>query len=229
VLREILEKRQIECTPDELVTVYNGLKDVSCNASLTQFDKELNAQMGKIHFARNKVTLQETWKTLTGMDTVRDWCTTFDVPILWIVPHELQKPIRTLLDVQKQNHTLNTSVASAIQALQNMDASLLYDKDKIASAFLATVGNEYLDIWNTEHAAIITKAKTKLGNDMSAWGVSDLITLQKMLKQAQQEKAKKEKLAGTKKNVRNMNEAILKDRVSAFLDAHPEYCDDFAG
>ena len=65
-------------------------------------------------------------------------------------------------------------------------------------------------------------------SDMSTWGISDLSTLQKMLKQAQQEKAKKEKLAGTKKHVRDMKEDILKDRVSAFLDAHPEYCDEFA-
>jgi len=90
------------------------------------------------------------------------------------------------------------------------------------------VGNEYLDIWNAEHTDIINKAKLKLGNDMSTWYITDLSTLQKMLKQAQQEKAKKEKLAGAKNNVRNMQESILKDRVSAFLDAHPEYCDDFA-
>jgi hypothetical protein len=49
-----------------------------------------------------------------------------------------------------------------------------------------------------------------------------------MLKKAQQEKAKKEKLAGTKNRVRNMNDTALRDRVVAFLDNHPEFCDDFA-
>ena len=85
-----------------------------------------------------------------------------------------------------------------------------------------------MDIWNAEHSAIINKAKMKLGNDMSTWDFSDLSTLQKMFKQARQEKAKKEKLAGTKDSVRNMREDILKERVTAFLDAHPEYCDNFA-
>lgn len=229
VLGEIMEEKQLECTPEELSTIYSGLKDLSCDASLTQFENALKTQIGRINFARNKVTLQETWKTLTGKDTVKEWCTAFEVPILWVLPPELQKPIRTLMDVQKQNHTLDSSVVNAIQALRKMDSAVLNDRAKIEAAFLATVGTEYLDIWNAEHATIIAKAKMKLEkSDMSTWGISDLSTLQKMLKQAQQEKAKKEKLAGTKKHVRDMKEDILKDRVSAFLDAHPEYCDEFA-
>lgn len=228
VLGEIMEKKQIECTPEELSIIYSGLKDMSCDATLTQFQKELQAQIGRISFARNKVMLQETWKMLTGIDTVKEWCTAFDVPIQWIIPNELQKPIQTLLDVQKHNHTADSVVVHAIQALKNMDSSILHDRDKIEAAFLGAVGNEYLDIWNEEHTAIINRAKLKLGNDMSTWYIAELRALQKMLKQAQQEKAKKEKLVGTKKHVRDMKEDILKDRVSAFLDAHPEYCDEFA-
>ena len=37
----------------------------------------------------------------------------------------------------------------------------------------------------------------------------------------------KEKLAGAKNNVRIMQESVLRDRVAAFLDAHPEFCDEF--
>ena len=63
---------------------------------------------------------------------------------------------------------------------------------------------------------------------MSVWSIADLSALQKILKNALQEKAKKEKLAGTKVYVRNMKDSILRDRVTAFLDAHPEFCDSFA-
>ena len=63
---------------------------------------------------------------------------------------------------------------------------------------------------------------------MSTWSIADLSALQKILKNALQEKAKKEKLAGAKANVRNMKDSILRDRVAAFLDAHPEFCDSFA-
>jgi len=109
-----------------------------------------------------------------------------------------------------------------------MDTSILNDKSKVDDAFLSTVGDEYADIWNAEHTTIVAKAKMKLGNDMSAWAITDLSSLQKMLKQAQQEKAKKEKLVGTKNGVLKMKDTVLRNRVTAFLDAHPEFCDDFA-
>lgn len=227
VLGEILSAKQIECTPDELSTIYAGFKDMSCDVTLTQFEKELDNQIGRISFARNKVNLQETWKSITGKETVKDWCTTYEAPIMWIIPKELQKPIRTLIDVQKKNHTVDAAVVDAINYLQSMDPTILNDKSKVEEAFLLTVGDEYADIWTTEHSTIVSKAKIKLGNDMSAWAITDLITIQRMLKQAQQEKAKKEKLDGTKVIIRNMNDNTLRDRVTAFLDAHPEFCDDF--
>ncbi len=228
VLGEILSARQIECTTDELNTIYAGMKDMSCDATLTQFEKELDNQINRISFARNKVELQETWRSITGIETVKEWCTTYEAPILWIIPKELLKTISTLIDVQKSNHTVNASVVAAVNALRNMDTSLLNDKSKVEKAFLSTVGDEYVDIWMSEHVSIIAKAKMKFGNDMSTWSTTDLSSLQRMLKQAQQEKAKKEKLAGTKANIRHMKDTILRDRVTAFLDAHPEFCDDFA-
>ena len=49
------------------------------------------------------------------------------------------------------------------------------------------------------------------------------------LKKYQAEKAKKEKLQSTQNHVKGMSEDALKDKVSAFLNAHPEFCDDFNG
>lgn len=228
VLADILAKKQIDCTSDELSTIYAGLKDLTCEATLTQFDKEINSQLSKISFARNKTLLQESWVTISGEPTVKDWCNKYGVPLLWIVPKELQKPFSTLIDVQKKNHTVDTAVVGAINAITAMDASLLTNTDKIENAFISLVGQEYKDIWNSDRVALITETKLKIGNDMSAWSVSDLTILQRVLKKAQQEKAKKEKLVGTKNSVRSMNDAVLRDKVSAFLDAHPEFCDDFA-
>lgn len=227
VLADIIASKNIDCTQDELDTIYTGLKDMSCDTSLTQFERELNSQINRISFARNKVTLQETWKSLTGIETVKEWCTEYEAPLMWIIPKDLQKAFLTLIDVQKNNHTVDTAVVAAINSLRNMDNSILNDKDKIEASFLATVGSEYKDIWNLEHTSIISKAKLRFGNDMSTWSISDLSRLQNMLKQAQQEKAKKEKLAGTKNSVRHMNDVVLRERVTAFLDAHPEFCDDF--
>lgn len=228
VLSDILSTKQIDCTPDELSAVYAGLKDLSCDTSLTVFEKELQTQIGRISFARNKVMLQETWRSISGIDTVREWCTVHEVPLMWIVPKDLQKAFATLLDVQKKNQTVDTAVVAAINALKTMDNSILTDGVKIETAFLAMVGSEYVGIWNAERTALLTKAKLQFGNDMSAWSIADLSALQKILKNALQEKAKKEKLAGTKANVRKMNDSVLRDRVASFLDAHPEFCDSFA-
>lgn len=228
VLADILSAKQIDCTQDELAAVYSGLKDMSCDTTLGVFEKELKTQIGKISFARNKVILQETWRSIAGIDTVREWCTAHEVPLMWIVPKELQKAFSTLLDVQKKNQTVDTAVVAAINDLRNMDNAILTDISKIEAAFLVTVGSEYVEIWNAERTALLTKAKMQFGNDMSGWSITELSALQKILKNALQDKAKKEKLAGTKANVRNMKDNILRDRVAAFLDAHPEFCDSFA-
>ena len=228
VLADILSAKQIDCTQDELSAVYAGLKDLSCDTTLSVFEKELKTQIGRISFARNKVILQETWKSVSGIDTVREWCTTHEAPLMWIVPKDLQKAFATLLDVQRKNQTIDTAVVAAINELRTMDVGILTDTSKIEAAFLAVVGSEYVDIWNSERTALLTKAKMQFGNDMSAWSIGDLTALQRILKQAQQEKAKKEKLAGTKASVRNMKDSVLRDRVAAFLDAHPEFCDNFA-
>ena len=89
------------------------------------------------------------------------------------------------------------------------------------------VGSEYVEIWNAERTALLTKAKMQFGNDMSTWSIADLSALQKILKNALQEKAKKEKLAATKTSVQNMAETKLRSRIAAFLDQHPEFCDSF--
>ena len=228
VLSDILAARQIECTPEELATVYAGLKDLTCDSTLSQFDKELQAQIGRISYARNKLILQETWHSLTGEKTVKDWCATNGVPLMWIIPNDLQKAFSTLIDVQRNNHTVDTAVSAAIIALRNMDASILIDANKVKNAFIAMVGPEYTEIWDTNRTALLTKAKIEIGNnDMSAWSTSDLIVLQRILKQSQQDKAKKEKLVGAKSNIRTMKDDLLRDRVAAFLDSHPEFCDCF--
>jgi phosphoglycerate dehydrogenase-like enzyme len=165
---------------------------------------------------------------LSGVNSVREWCAQYDVPLMWILPNNLQKAFGTLLDVQKNNHTMDTAVVSAISELRNMDNTILTDRAKIDAAFLETVGTEYADIWYSNHQVILANAKIRFGNDMSTWTIADMGSLQRMLKKAQQEKAKKEKLAGTKNRVRNMNDTALRDRVVAFLDNHPEFCDDFA-
>ena len=226
-LAEILDARKIEYTEEELDSIYEELKGASCDATLSQFDKELQRQIDKISAARNRILLQERWRMLTGEETVRSWCKTHNAPILWIVKRDLQKAIDTLMDVQNGARTVNQSVVSAMEALSNIDPTLLTDDNKIAAALLQTIGEEYRPILedDRDRATVMAKAKMKLGNDMSAWTSVELSSIQRILKEAMRERAKKEKLERAKERAQTMDERELRDRVRGFIERHPEYCD----
>lgn len=227
VLQTILEQMQLDCTPQELDTIYNGLLDASCDAATGQFEKDLKTQTAQISQSRNRSDLLERWKTLTGTETVKEWSNARGIPILWVVPKDTAKAIQTLISVQNRERTLDQDVRSAIHILDTMDPSLLTDPAKAEQAFLEAIGKEYAEIFTDQKNEILAELQLKLGNNVSTWTVSDLITVQHTLKKHQAEKAKKEKLQHTQNSVRAMGEAVLKEKVSAFLRAHPEFCDAF--
>lgn len=227
ILHSILEAKQIDCTQQELDTVYSGLKDVSCDATVNQFEKELTAQTYKISQTRNRTTLVERWKTLTSTDTVKAWSNSHGIPLLWIVSKNEVKAIRTLISVQNKERTLNQDVLSAIAILDSMDSTIFTDSNKAENAFLNVIGNDYRDIFTEKKAEVLAELKLKLGNDVSMWAVTDLITVQATLKRYLMEKAKKEKLNNTQNKVKTMEETQLRNKVANFLSAHPEFCDDF--
>lgn len=227
VLQTMLEQMQLECTQQELDSIYNGLKDASCDATVNQFEKDLKAQTLKINQSRNRSNLLERWKTLSSTKTVKEWSNARGIPLLWIVSKDVAKAINTLISVQNNERTLDQDVLSAINALDAMDHSLLTDTGKAEQAFMKTIGESYKDIFAEKKKDVIVELKLTLGNDVSAWSVSDLITVQNTLKKYQMEKAKKEKLRNTQNNVKTMKDTVLRNKVAAFLSAHPEYCDDF--
>ncbi len=229
VLSLILEQMQIDCTSPELQSIYEGLKDISCDATKNQFEKALKQQIGRISQRRNRSTLLERWKTLSSTETVNVWSNERGIPLLWVVPKNTQKAIRTLIAVQNDERALDQDVLAAINVLDTMDHTILTDNAAAEQAFMNAIGTNYRDIFEERRIEIIAELKFKLGNDVSAWEVSDLITVQSTLKKYRDEKAKKEKLQNTQNHVKYMNENMLKDKVFAFLNEHPEFCDDFIG
>lgn len=227
ILSKILENKQIDCTEEELNTIYNGLKDVSCDATLAQFEKELNIQVSRIGQARNRMILIERWRTLSGTETVKAWSNTQGIPLLWVIPKDSAKAILTLISVQNNERTLDQDVINAINVLDSMDHSILTDDKKAEEMFMKAIGDEYHDIYLEKKNEILTDLKLKLGNDVSAWTASDIVNVQKTLKRYKTEKAKKEKLQNTQNSVKIMNDAVLRDKVTSFLNAHPEFCDEF--
>lgn len=227
VLSELLEARNLDCSNAELDTVYSGLIDMSAETTLSQFDKELNNQIGRISQARNRIMLQERWRTLSGVATVKNWCAKHGAPLLWIVSKDQRKALRTLINVLNNQRTSDQDVTYALSVLKAMDVAILNEDRIILDSFIKTVGDEYRRIFESEHDWILAKAKMQLGNDMSLWDIGDLKVLQGILKKALQDKARREQLSETKSHVQTMNESKLRDKVKAFLDDHPEFCDDF--
>lgn len=227
VLSIILESRGLDCTKDELDIIYQGLREMTYDTTIGQFENALKAQTAKISMARNRVLLLNKWTTLTGEESVKSWCVAHKAPIQWIVPREYLKAIETVMEVQQNVRVMDQKVVNALQMLDSLNIGILTDDQKIEAALIDTIGMEYWEIWLAERDVLISKARQRNGSDMSTWSVTELISVQRMLKDVQKEKAKKEKLVATKLSVQNMAEGALRSRVAAFLEQHPEFCDSF--
>ena len=227
VLSQLLESRGLDCTKDELDTIYQGLKEMTYDTTIGQFENALKAQTARITMARNRVLLLNKWTTLTGEETVKSWCVTHKAPIQWIVPKEYLKAIETVIEVQQGGRVDNQKVVNALQLLDALDVGLVTDDRRIEDALIGIIGAEYRDIWQAQRDKLISKARQKNGADMSTWGATELRTVQQLLKEAQQEEARIRMLAAAKLSVQNMAEPKLRSRIASFLDKHPEFCDSF--
>lgn len=229
VLSDLLDRYGLECTEQEIDTIYSDLKGMTVTASGQQFEKELKGLMNSISQARNRIMLLERWQTVSGSETIKKWCAEHGAPIFWIVTKEQGVAFSTIVKVQKKQRTIDSDVINALNVLDTMDSSILNDDSMIFDSLLHIVGQEYTEIFLEERNQVLAKAKMQLGNDMSDWNAADLTVLQQILKQTQQDKAKKEKLNDTKKYVQTVDESILRNKIQSFLDTHPEFCDDFNG
>mgnify|MGYP002622978473 CR=1 FL=1 len=227
VLSRILEERGLEYTTEELINIYVGLKELTYETGINQFETSLKNQIARISQARNRRILLAKWNTLTGEDTVKAWCVTHKAPIRWVIPKECEKTIVTLMEVQQDRRVLDQHVVEAINALESLDVALVCDEQVIEDGLLLSIGKENKEVWREDKETILSRARQKLGADMSQWGIPELNAVRGMLSAKVKEKAKKEKLDAAKISVQNMAETALKDRIKIFLEKHPEYCDVF--
>ena len=227
VVGQILEQRGLEFTTEELNSIYSGLKDLSYDCTINQFDAAIDTQTSKIKAARNRMLLLSKWETLTGESSVKDWCIAHQAPISWIIPKECSKAINVLIDVQQGVNTTDQQVVSAIDSLSSLDVSVITDDKKIEDKLLSIIGMEYAEIWQAEKGSILNTVRQKMSADMSTWGIQELNCVIQQLNALLKEKAKAEKLSTAKSRVKEMSEKSLRTKIADFLEQHPEYCDDF--
>ncbi len=227
IFHDILEYKQIDCTDQELDVVYAGFKDASCDATMIQFERDLKSQTDLVEQRRNCSVLSERWKTLSGTESVKVWCNERGIPLLWIVPKDTLKAIHTLISVQKGERVIDQNVRDAINVLNTMEHTILTDKSAAENAFIKVIGTDYRNIYEGKKDEITRDLKYKLGSDISAWGASDIIEVQKMLRKCKAEQDEKEKLPITQNRVNKMREDKVKSKLCAFLSEFPQYCDYF--
>lgn len=228
VFAQLLEKRGITCTTEELNTVYTSICEIlRCNSSLSEFESALQSQLDNMNAARNRISLQERWHTLTGTDSVSKWCNNNQMPLLILVSHELRQALNTLIEVQQNCSTTVSAVENALGELQKDTILQSLDLSILDQGFLHAIGDEFRDIWETERKRIITQTKLELGNDMSQWEPSCFAFLRQLLQKERQERARAQKLSNTQSVVQVMPEQDLRMRVQSFLEQHPEFCDAF--
>ncbi len=227
VLEQILVNRGLEYSQEELNSIYAGLKDLTCDSTINQFEVTLKSQIAKISHARNRETLLCKWENLTGKATVKEWCVEHHAPIKWIIPKGYGKAIDTLIEVQQNGSTTDQQVVTAIELINSLDVTVLTDENIIENAMISTIGLEYREIWHSEKNSIISGARQKNGADMSQWDIQELNYVKEVLARMLKEKAKKEKLKSTIKSINDMSESSIKERIGVFLKKYPEYCDEF--
>lgn len=229
-LATILSTEDTEFTSEEISTIYSGLKgSTQFDMTLSAFNNQLNQQIQKIGHARNCAQLKAKWEQITGMSTVKAWCDAYNAPIFWVLPTQLQDPIRTVIDIKQGKKVIDQSVQDAINALDSEAAIILTDETKIAAAMRRTVSSDEQcrDYYDLHKPELLMQAKCKCKNDMSTWQTAELSVLQAMIRTAIKEENRKEKLSQAKDKISSIDDASLRATVRDFLDKHPEYCDDF--
>ena len=227
-LSDILNAHDIDCTAEELDSIYSGLKNTLFDSTLSQFNHLLDQQVARIRQARNRSKLSEQWVIVTGKESVKAWCDSFSTPIFWVIPKELQKPIHTVIDLQTGITTpRDAEVVAAINALQSEKARVLTDAQKVYAALYETIGSDNVAYFKVHSSELLARLKLSHGNDMSAWGAQELGRLQSEIKKAIQKQARQEKLQNTKNEIAEMPVNRLRENIGSFLDSHPEYCDEF--
>ena len=227
LLRIILDDRQLSCTEEELSLIFVSLKDISCDASINQFDQELKKHIDAIEYERECNNLNNLWTEVSDTGSIKEWCKKYCVPLKWIMTKEYRKAIDTLYRVQNREKVSMQDLSNAYNSLKRINRTLITDLKVIEDEFLSVLGMDYITVFNSQKEKIITELKLNLGNDISDWSYTDIQNVKKIIKKYQDERDKKEKLADVQQEIQKMEEKELKDKVSAFLYNYPEYCDAF--
>lgn len=220
VLKKYLDKHGHSCTEDELSEIFAALKASKYDSSATDFDNRIAVQLNKIAYNRNRTRINELWLQQSGFDTISAWCSNWAVPVQWLIADEAQEHMAILQAIQSGRTVNDVSLNNATQYLESHVIEGLKDRQKIMKCFFAQIGESYQMPFEASSAVLTARLKTnpKLTSDVYSWAnkAGDIRkTIDEFLRGKYCE--------DSKRNVRTMPEAALRDRVVELLEQRPDF------
>ena len=219
ILQHYMESHGHNCTDEELDGIYKSLEAVSYNSPAADFDTRIDAQLNKVAYNRNKVRIQELWKKQSGFDSITLWCANYAMPIQWVVGDEALSHIMVLKTVQDGKIAGNIALHNATQFFEVHTISALKDKTFIANCFISQIGESYRSAFESFGQVLVSRLKTnsKLTADVYFWA-NKVGEIRSTVDSFLRDKFCEE----TKKKVKSMPEAQLRDKVVQLLDENPD-------
>lgn len=219
ILQRYMEKHGHNCTEEELDSIYAALKAVNYNSPSSDFDSRIDTQLDKVAYNRNKVRIQELWKTQSEYESVAKWCDSYAVPIQWVVGDEALPHVTILKTVQDGKVADNTALHNATQYFESHTISALKDKKYIMDCFISQLGESYRAAFEASGTVLVSRLKTntKLSSNVYSWA-NKVGEIRKTV-----DAFLRDKYCGDAKDkVKIMPEAQLRDRVVKLLDENPD-------
>lgn len=219
VLKKYMEIHGHVCTDDELSDIFSSLKASKYSTSVTDFDSQIEGQLNKIAYNRNKKRINELWKQYSGFDTIVAWCNYWSVPIQWVLSDEERTHISVLYSIQHNESVRDIALNNAVRYFERNTLSVLKNSKKIMDSFFNQIGENYRAAFEGSYDILFSRLKTNrnLTSDVYSWThkISDIrYTIDDFLRVKYCEQAKN--------SVVTMDSDELRKRVVSLLEKNPD-------
>lgn len=226
LLADYLKQQNLICSELEISNIFTGLKALPYNTPEVSFKANLQVFIENISYERYKKKLLSQWKEQSCESTVVDWCNHHATPIQWVLDGASLQHVLIIKSINEGSRVDEKQLRKAVDFFEHSDFSILCDAEIIQGKFITQIGEANKDAYLTHREEILARIRIKYGADVFAWGhrageVRNIIEEIIREKDASQYKEK----ANT--SIRKMPESDLRNRVIAFLEKHPEYCNLF--
>jgi len=221
LLEKYLESKGIAYTQEDVERIYNEAIEWSYETGKPAFEATIEKSVRLIQYEKNRQSLLDRWKKISGFNTVQEWCRNYTVPIHWVVDKNEGKYF-TIIHNLCTGMVVNTNdLYNAIQYFKKGDFGFLKDPVFLKNKFLAQVGENRREEFAEYEKDILALLRIKFGSDIYSWssqGGPIVNTITDFLK----EKATDKLQNGVRDKINDMREAELKDRILKAMDEYPE-------